>query len=112
MAWHKAIWFHKKPVAKKPRYIRSRTTERAAQERRYRLKAAKFKRDHPFCEACPKRFPDLSPNKTKSVHHMRGRIQDRLLDDTHWLATCVPCHAWIHNNPKEARALGLLQFNY
>ena len=98
--------------AKKIKWIRSRTPKRAAQERRYKQKATIFKRDHPTCEACPKVFPEEEARNTKSVHHMRGRIQDRLLDDTHWLATCRRCHDWIHQNPKQARALGLLQFNY
>ncbi len=48
-------------------------------------------------------------NRATEVHHVRGRSGNYLLDQRYWLAICQMCHAWIHDNAKKARQLGLLR---
>jgi hypothetical protein len=42
------------------------------------------------------------------VHHTNGREYQRLLDEDYWLGVTRFGHAYIHNNPKEAREKGWL----
>jgi len=62
-----------------------------------------FLTKHPNCQAslsnCTRQAID--------VHHKSLRGENYLKVDT-WLSTCRNCHTWIHENPKEARELNLL----
>ncbi len=53
----------------------------------------------PTYEACP---------VSTDVHHVKGRGKF-YLDESTWMAVSRESHRWIHNHPKEARELGLLQ---
>jgi hypothetical protein len=44
---------------------------------------------------------------TTEVHHMAGRIGNKLLDQKMWLAVCRPCHVFIEQHPAAAKQLGL-----
>lgn len=59
--------------------------------------------NHPMCEA---RLPGCSL-EAHDIHHRLGRIGELYLDDSEFVAVCRSCHTFIHNNPKEAKDLGL-----
>lgn len=61
---------------------------------------------HPWCEICPKRGRK-DRFRTTDIHHTRGRIGRLLCDTRFFLGGCRPCHDWAHENPREARALGI-----
>ena len=67
----------------------------------YQKKRRDFLKRNPICAVC--KLPG-----TDTVHHQRGRKGDALLDDTHFLACHGHCDRWIHKNPAEAKARGLL----
>lgn len=52
--------------------------------------------------------PVNSKSRTTEVHHMNGRTNKRLLDQSFWLAVSSDGHKWIHAHPKEAREKGWL----
>lgn len=65
-----------------------------------------YLRAHPDCEICLAR--GLQPNPATEVHHTRGR-NGRLIADTRFFkASCFSCRMWPHDNPREARRLGVL----
>lgn len=39
------------------------------------------------------------------VHHSRGRLGSLLKAVEFFIPSCASCHAWVHNNPNEARKL-------
>lgn len=65
-----------------------------------------FLKKHPWCEICLTRGRKV--RKSTEVHHINGRNGKRLLDTRFFKASCRPCRMWPHENPREARALGLL----
>lgn len=79
----------KKPIAK-------RSPKRAAQEREYVKLCREYLECHPSCEVVE------CHNKSKQVHHMAGRENDKLLDVDMFLAVCVPCHERITIDSKWA----------
>ena len=58
------------------------------------------------CVACEAR--GLPANAATEIHHCRGRLGRLLCDERFWMSVCTQQHRWIHDNPKEARELGLL----
>jgi hypothetical protein len=69
----------------------------------YRKERRRFITLHPKCAVCG--------GESNQIHHKQGRIGDLLLDQTKWLAVCLPCHdritedsAWaIENGYSESR---------
>lgn len=55
---------------------------------------------------CELKTPDCTGRAT-CVHHSAGRIGDKYLNKTYWMASCQPCNSWVEVNDKEARARGL-----
>jgi hypothetical protein len=49
-----------------------------------------------------------SSEKSRDVHHSRGRVGTLLIDTRFWKAVSRKAHDWIGEHPEEARALGLL----
>lgn len=47
------------------------------------------------------------------AHHVatRGRRPDLILDPRNGIAVHGVCHGWIHDHPREAEKLGLLNFD-
>ena len=41
------------------------------------------------------------------IHHMVGRVGERMLDTTTWIAVCRNCHRIIEDNPTFAKNLNL-----
>jgi 5-methylcytosine-specific restriction endonuclease McrA len=57
---------------------------------------------------CEARLPRCSGEATH-VHHVLRRSQGGTNEPDNLLAVCFLCHEWIHANPKEAAAAGLLR---
>jgi hypothetical protein len=68
----------------------------------YNARKSAFLKARPKCQRCYKA-------RSKDVHHVHGRLGGAYLNTNTWLAVCRQCHDWIHQHPKEARALGLLR---
>lgn len=49
-----------------------------------------------------------SSDKSRDIHHSRGRMGTLLIDTRFWKAVSRRAHEWIGQNPVEARSLGLL----
>jgi hypothetical protein len=49
------------------------------------------------------------PHLCSEVHHRRGRAGKLLLDTRFWVALCDKSHRFVHDNPAEARAIGLIE---
>jgi len=91
-----------KPTAHKS--PRPRSSKRAKQESEYSQTRKVFLEEHPFCQIT---IPGCT-HKATEVHHLDGRIEEKLIDQDGWKATCRYCHRWVHANPRDARELGHL----
>lgn len=71
--------------------------------REYAKNAKIYRQNNPLCminaPGCT-RF-------TEGVHHVKGKIGDLLLDETHWMPACNWCNNWIEANSERAFELGL-----
>lgn len=70
-----------------------------------------FLQHHPYCQACCRidGVADVLGLPSTDVHHMKSRAGLLLFDVRHWLAVCRKCHTFIHQNPAEAKKLGLIK---
>jgi len=50
---------------------------------------------------------NVQGGEATDVHHMAGRVGEKLLDTDTWLPCCRPCHLFIESHPVAARELGL-----
>lgn len=91
-----------KPTAKKP--ILPRSQKRSKEEKLYSAKRILFLQKHPMCEA---HLSGICMEYATDVHHMAGRIDDLLLDESKWKALCRNCHDWVETHPEEAKEKGL-----
>lgn len=80
--------------------LRRRSKKRRKQEAQYRRKRKEWLEGRP-CAICG--FWEAT-----DVHHMDGRENERLLDESKWLAVCRGCHQRIHHHPEWARKNGYL----
>jgi len=55
--------------------------------------------DHFWCERC-------QVEVGHECHHLAGRDGDLIATYANLRMLCTPCHKWIHDNPKEAKATG------
>ncbi len=86
----------------RPKPIRRRTPKRAAEEARYRRRVKEWLKDKIVCRGHNCIY---WPTQCHHSHGRRGRL---LLYEPFWIPVCEFCGAWIHENPKQARELGLL----
>lgn len=95
----------RRPPKPKPRRKRIAmfSKKRAKQERSYSVLRKEFLEANPECEAKLK----MCRGEATDVHHMAGRVGDKLLDTEYWLAVCRPCHLWLESHPVAAKQLGL-----
>ena len=87
----------------KQKKLPSRSSKRKEQEVIYSKQRKEFLALKPMCEA---HLPSVCTKVSTDVHHMKGRVGDLLLDETHWLSVCRGCHYWIEFRPEAAKALG------
>lgn len=78
--------------------IRKVSKKRAKQLSQYNKRVKAWKHENSIClvgvKGCT-RFTD-------DCHHMAGKENERLLDETLWLPVCRNCHTYITENSKEA----------
>ncbi len=98
---------------KQRKRVRQVSKHHAEELAEYRRRAPVYLNENPVCLACPKMVGvalvvDERPHRSESVHHKRGRLGPLLLDERHWLPTCIHSHDWIHSNIALARSLDLI----
>lgn len=106
----KAPWtqaFPNQVHKKKPRvrFVRPVSKKRKYASKIYAEKRIAFLARHPKCQVCPLLNTD---NFASQIHHRNGRNGPNYLDENTWVATCMDCHLFIHNNPAWAYANGVL----
>ncbi len=74
--------------------------KRSRSNRAYSCLRRTYLEQHPKCFRCKAEATD--------IHHIMGRSGPFLLDTNFWAGLCRKCHTYVHNNPKLARAEGLL----
>lgn len=92
------------PPLKRKKPIRRVSLKRAKALKEYMILRQAFLMGHPSCEIARK---DICKGRAGEVHHVKGRGKN-LNNPMTWLATCRPCHRWIHEHPGQARVLGFL----
>ena len=104
-------WLNRRPKVKTPRKpIPKATKSRAAQVIEYRKIRKAYLKVNPACESGPLLWPMAKCSRVATdIHHMRGRIGAMLTKEAYFLPVCRTCHCYIHDNPKDARELHLLQ---
>lgn len=88
-------------AAMKPKRIRPVSKRRAAALKLYAVAKAAHLKEHPNCQKC-------GYHKDVSIHHVRGRVGTLLYDDRYFKSLCRLCHAWVHQFPQQATAMGYL----
>lgn len=76
--------------------------KRQGEEIIYQKRRKVFLEKHPVCELkilC-------KSDKSKDVHHAKGRTGKNFLDESTWKATCRKCHVHVTINSKQAIANG------
>lgn len=79
--------------------IRKVSKKKAKEVVEYSAKKKKFLEANPRCVV----FPRL---KAEDIHHVRGKLGSRFLDERYWLAVSRQGHQWIHDNEDEASKMG------
>lgn len=86
---------------KRRKPIRRVSVKRMAQLKEYYILRNDYLAEHRRCELC-------GIAQAQDIHHRAGRVGSKLNDVSLFLAVCRPCHDFIHNNPKQAYAMGHL----
>lgn len=60
--------------------------------------------------ACMAVAADGCTGRAEQCHHIGGRGGDDPHRQGNLLATCAPCHRWIHANPHDAYTAGLMTY--
>ena len=82
--------------------MRKVSTKRARELRMYGKLRADFL-EGKMCEAML-----LScQGRATEIHHKAGRTNERLCDESNFLAVCRVCHTWITEHSKQAIEMGL-----
>ncbi len=87
--------------------LRKVSKKRAQELKVYHALRSKFLERHPVCQIG--RGLIGCTNLSNDVHHRKGRVGKQLLDRRSWIAVCRPCHARLHDHPKEARKMGWIK---
>jgi hypothetical protein len=88
-----------KPEKVKPQGINKVSKNKANELAEYTIKKKKFLEVNSRCAVFPKLM-------AVDIHHIRGKIGSRFLDERYWLAVSRDGHNWIHENEEEASKKG------
>lgn len=91
------------PLKRKP--LRKVSRAQGVRMRKYHEARIAFLAANPACGICLVR--GKTPGAATEVHHIRGRNGSLLCDLRGFIPSCRACREWPHENPKEARALGV-----
>lgn len=123
-------WLGRTPRSRKSR-LRPMSKKREGERRIYLKKRKAFLAAHPYCQIWLRRIGKTEADvidgavwcddsdgealgafrlvvpRSSEIHHTkkRGRYY---LDESTWLAASKEEHRWVHDNPAQARAIGLL----
>lgn len=95
-----------KPKAKsKP--IKQRSAKRIKDDRVYLKLRSEYLTNNPYCQA---KLSNCTHTSTEIHHTYAGADRNKyyLITPT-WMGVCRNCHNEIHDNPKQAKALGFLK---
>ena len=101
-----SCWYQMKPTkvpTKTTTKLKKVSKKRGKQNSAYTQVREEFLYKNEFCKA---RLPICTMWATE-VHHMKGRMEELLIDSRYFLPVCRKCHDWIENHPDEAYDLGL-----
>lgn len=88
--------------------IHRKTPQRATLDSRYARRKAVWTRlpENRYCIVAEA----IGAKRTLAtdVHHQRGKVGPLYLDERFWLPVSRAGHRWIHDHPRESRALGLI----
>lgn len=88
----------RKPLKRSTRPIRSVSKVRRTRLTKYSELRLAFLRERTRCQVCGA--------TSTQVHHIAGRLGQRLFDFDDCAALCFGCHRFIHDNPAWAKANG------
>jgi hypothetical protein len=91
----------KKPTKQKP--LAPLSSKKEKLDAVYTVIRKQWMKDHPFCQA---KLPGCSI-EAHDIHHKDGKVGELYLDTTNFISVCRSCHTTIHENPKQAKELGL-----
>lgn len=97
----------KKPIKKVAKAQRTRLKQYYAIQREFLARS-----ENADCLICTRRREageDIRINRSTEVHHRNGRSGRKLCDTADFVPSCFPCRLWPHENPRQARELGLLR---
>lgn len=89
------------PLRRRKRPIRRMSASRIVRHAQYHIQAVEYLRVNKCCQGC-------MDHRATEVHHTAGRVGDRLLDESTWMALCHPCHLLVHREPAWALERGYL----
>lgn len=101
--WGRIKYSTDPPKPKKHKPIANKSKKQKELDKHYLVLRKVFLEKHPMCHAA---LPGCGMHST-DVHHMSKRGQNYLVVST-WLSVCRHCHSWIHDHPKDAKELNLL----
>lgn len=87
----------------KTKFIAPVSKKLASRLQVYRIRRDAFMKQNTICQCTGCATP------SQDLHHMSGRLGNNLIDESTFMAVCRKCHIWIHENPKQARALKYLK---
>lgn len=83
--------------------LKPRSAKRIAQAPARAALVARVLSERPVCEVC-------GQERSTALHEPLMRSSGgSILEEANTVAICWKCHRWIHDNPKEATAKGLLK---
>lgn len=85
--------------------MRKVSLKQAKRLREYNKVRLSFMEENPYCQAMVTCHGLLSTD----IHHVRGKIGDKLTDVKDFMSVCRGCHTWIHDNDAKAREMGFLK---
>ena len=80
-------------------YLKQRRESKLQDKKSYKEVRSAYMKKHPKCEVCKR-------NNATEIHHMAGRIGDKLTDINNFMSVCRECHFLIENNPNWAKEHG------
>ncbi len=86
--------------------VRSRSKRMSVAMKLYVKERAAFLKEHWTCWACG--YLHTLVQRSRDIHHTRGRIGSLLLDKRYWVALCRAHHDRVGTDKPWARAMGLL----
>lgn len=87
-----------KKKEKPPRKPINKVSEKKKAElNEYTKKRADFLRLHPSC-AGNGIIPGCNFDERLTIHHLRGREGEKMLDEDNWMTLCMACHIFVHEN--------------